>query len=862
MGNVARVFKRDVLRLFKAPAALVVALVLVILPSLYTWFNVVGFWNPYDNTGNLRVCVVNEDAGGTNALTGDLDLGAQVMDQLHDNDQLGWAFTDRETAMREVESGAAYAAFVIPQDFSSDFLSLLTGDFQQPRLEYYVNEKLGAVAPKITDTGATTLDQTINSTFVSTVSSVVADELDAKLDESKDKVDASKANVALRFNEAKRTIADGRASITSLNEATQSALGRANDAQGTLSQAKDDIALLATQLKQVSSLTADVQNDLGTFSSSMLSVMDQGSSSASQAVAKTNAAIGQAAGAVTKAQGQVESALEGGQAAADQNDATIAQLKTLVETLPDGDSKNLLLQTVSSLESKNAQLKQALAALKTVSEDTGATAASIAKASDAANAAAQGAFSGAGDFRATLANTTLPAVNNGLAQLSATAGSLAAAVSNQTLLVDQAQLALCQLTSTLQTASSALGQTDQLLASLESSVDTVQTDLAALGTSDALANLFDGGHIDAAKIADFMLSPTELRTESLYPLNAYGSAMAPLFTNLTLWIGVFMLMVILKQEVDGEGIRNLKIWQRYLGRWLFLAVFAALQAVVCCAGNLVIGVQTVNVPLFYLTAVVASLTYLSIQFALSVTLQHIGKGICVVLVFAQIPGATGLYPIEMTPPFFQAVYPFLPFTYGINAMRETISGFYDGQWGQLIGVLLVFLAVSFVVGLLVRPYFSNLNRMFAKQIKESDLFNGEDVQVPQRRYRLGQLMRALSDREEYREQLRDHAARFIRWYPRLKHGAWVLGIVVPAVATVAFSLAESEKVVVLTAWLAWLVAVVMFLVVIEHVRDSLERQASLGDLSDDEVRELFEARSSLEEAPMPGVEGLQEGGRK
>ena len=46
MNNVMRAFKRDVKRLFKAPAALVVVLVLIILPSLYTWFNVAGFWNP------------------------------------------------------------------------------------------------------------------------------------------------------------------------------------------------------------------------------------------------------------------------------------------------------------------------------------------------------------------------------------------------------------------------------------------------------------------------------------------------------------------------------------------------------------------------------------------------------------------------------------------------------------------------------------------------------------------------------------------------------------------------------------------------------------------------------------------------
>ena len=95
--------------------------------------------------------------------------------------------------------------------------------------------------------------------------------------------------------------------------------------------------------------------------------------------------------------------------------------------------------------------------------------------------------------------------------------------------------------------------------------------------------------VDPEKIADFMLSPTELQTEKLYPVNAYGSAMAPLFMSISLWIGVFMLLVILRQEVDTEGVPGLTAAQAYLAKWLFLAPLTALQAIVCCTGNLVLG---------------------------------------------------------------------------------------------------------------------------------------------------------------------------------------------------------------------------------------------------------------------------------
>ena len=136
MGNVLRVVARDIKRVAKVPAAWLVALFLIVLPSLYTWFNVAGFWDPYGNTANLRICVVNEDAGAHDETLGDLDLGAQVVAQLHDDDQLGWDFTDRDQAMEAVEAGRAYAAFVIPEDFSADVATLLTDDPTLPQLEY------------------------------------------------------------------------------------------------------------------------------------------------------------------------------------------------------------------------------------------------------------------------------------------------------------------------------------------------------------------------------------------------------------------------------------------------------------------------------------------------------------------------------------------------------------------------------------------------------------------------------------------------------------------------------------------------------------------------------------------------------
>ena len=116
MKNIFRILIRDIIRLIKAPAALIVVVALIIIPSLYTWVNVYGFWNPYENTNKMRVCFANEDKGASSELTGEINLGNMISDELHENDQLGWVFMSKDEALDEVKSGKAYAAFIVEEN--------------------------------------------------------------------------------------------------------------------------------------------------------------------------------------------------------------------------------------------------------------------------------------------------------------------------------------------------------------------------------------------------------------------------------------------------------------------------------------------------------------------------------------------------------------------------------------------------------------------------------------------------------------------------------------------------------------------------------------------------------------------------
>ncbi len=849
MGNVLKILRRDLARLAHTPPAIVVILALLLLPSLYTWYNVIGFWNPYDNTGNLTVCVVNEDKGGTTELTGDMNVGDKIVEQLHGNDQLHWEFTDYDTAMDTVQSGGAYAAFVIPENFTADLLTITTGSFIEPKIQYFVNEKSGPVSPKITDTGATTLDETINSTFVSTVSDVAVKAIDEAVDESRERASETQSRAAEKISAAATATSDARAVLSRLNEATGAARDKAAEAREALGRASDGIEAADGSLGQMGETASAMQKVLNDFSAFALPAVTEGLSSVSEASQTAASAAGKVTSAVGQAQGGIQAAIAQGNQAVSESRTLADSVRSAAASLPAGSAERRALEDVASaLDERASAAEGALSSLSAASERAQETSSALAGAVSALDAAVGGASDSMSEYSTGLFGTTLPAVTSALEALTETTDALDSALDTQRLLVSQTGLVIDQLEGTMETASAAVTDTDKLFAGLESELGLVYNDVLAFGTSDALSDLVGDEGLNADRIASFMASPTEVVTEQLYPLNAYGSAMAPLFMNLTFWIGAFMLLVIMRQEADSAGIPGVTLAQRYWGRFLLFAAMVVIQALVCCAGVVAIGVQAVNAPALFFAAAVTALAYLAIIYSLSVTLQHIGKGICIVLVFAQIPGATGLYPIEMTSSFFQSIYPLFPFTYGIGAMREAICGFYGDQYMTDLLVLALFFALFTAAGILLRPLMANVNYMVARQVRAGGIFNGDDAETPGRPFRISQIMRALSDKTSYASALKRRYVRFSRLYPKLMRWAIILGVAVPVVLAVVFALTPAEKVWLLTAWLLWIVVIFVALVVIESLRYSFKRQLKLESMSDASLIDLYEASEEVARA--------------
>ena len=838
MGNVFAILARDFKRLLKVPSAWVVAIGLVLIPPMYAWFNIRGFWNPFHNTKGIEVTVVNNDQGTTNKLIGNANLGAQIVAQLKNNDQLGWNFADEQEGMNRVRSGESYATIVIPKTFSKDLVDTITGTGNRPELKYYVNEKASAIAPKITDTGAGTVDTQVNSTFVSTVSEVLSDALNTLNGTISTTAGTIQTSTVQSLDEAQSTIASARgrlATIINTMDETPATTKAARQSLSSLQQAAVDAG---NSLTATSTLITTAQNGINDFAATTSTGLDQGTALLTQSMQQATTTINTVTTGLSSANATAGNAVSTLQTV---NDNTASVLETL-SNLPLASSSPELKAAIAQLKHSNTNAAETLRDIQALNTSTGSAITTVSDLGATVNNAAQQSLDSTSKARSAITSGALPQLNNGLGSLAGAAGTLGGGLSNQTALASQANVMLDQLDKASADTASALRTTDKALAKLGDKLSTVATDITALNTSAMLSSMLGtDGNLDTKRIATFMLSPTVLDTTVLYPVNSYGSGMAPLFTNMALWVGAFALVVIFKTEADGEGITAMTATQGYMGRFLFLSVFAALQGFATTVGNLLLGVQTVNAAAFVLTGVLTSLVDLSLIFALSTAFLHVGKGVCVALIMLQIPGASGLYPIEMMPKFFRTLYPFFPFNYSIKALRETIGGFYDGHWLQNIVYLLLFTVIGFIIGLVIRPLMANTNRMFARQIREGGMIVGEDVHLPGTEYRISNALQALTNHSGYKASIERRIVRFEALYPKLKRGALIVGLVVPIVLAVTFSLTTNTKLEALLAWIIWVLLIIGFLLTIEFMRDSLRRQRELGNLDDIQIRDALAA---------------------
>ena len=880
MRTAFKIFKRDLKRILVNPVAIVIAIGVAIIPSLYAWFNILANWDPYENTSTVPIAVVIEDEGADIGDMGYVNAGGMIEDQLKENDQLAWTFVDSEDeALDGVKAGTYYAAFVVPSDFTASLGDVLDGDTNQAHIAYYVNEKVNAISPKVTDTGATTLENQIANQFVETASQTIVEKVSAL---SGSMLDATNNAVATAAGD----LTDVQNLLTGLTGDLDGAQGLISEARGTISSARSTLSQVSGSATSLSDALGQSMDTLSTtrtqaqaLGAQLSSALGTGITSVTGISSQANYDIGQICGNIGWAQGQLDGAISQAGALGGSTLSTVrAQLVSVRDkvnaAIPDGtpgkaDALASLDAAIAALDGVTGDLSGKLDGLQQTSDAIKAGNDAVRNLSDSVNDAVQSSAKTLNDLQGTLATTTMPALSNSLDAFADAGGQLQGLSRSLAPMLTQVDATLGQLDSMLAQSSDALSKTSSAVSTAADGVGALASDTAALQSAETLKLLEDAMNLDADQVGQFMGSPVEMVSQPIFPVENYGSGVTPFFTNLALWVGGFVLVAIYKLEVDDEGIGKFKPWQGFFGRWLLMNLLGQVQAIICCVGDILLGIQCLNPVAFVFAGMVESFVYVFVVYSLAVAFKHIGKALGVLLVILQIPGASGTYPIEMQPDFFKAIHPWLPFTYGIDAMREAIAGFYGSYYAFNLLMLLVFLIPALLVGVTARRHLLNINALFDRKLGETDLMITERTGLAGAHFRLSTIVKVILHSDDYKQTFLERAAKFELMYPSLIKRGFAALIWVPLVL-VALVFVTPFKFALLILWIISLVVICTALIVIEYFHARVAEKTTLADMSreelfgllDDELRQefmafapidkmLLERKSDTDAAPTP-----------
>ena len=239
-------------------------------------------------------------------------------------------------------------------------------------------------------------------------------------------------------------------------------------------------------------------------------------------------------------------------------------------------------------------------------------------------------------------------------------------------------------------------------------------------SEDDINQLIAFSDANQGDVQNYFESPVELEKKRLYPVDTYGSALSPFYIPISLWIGCIIAVAMISMRVKtGKKYTAETV---YLGRMGIFLIISILQAALVIIGSLWLHVQISSTLLFAFTTLYISLCAMIIVYSLTSAFGNAGKALAIIILVLQITATGGIFPVEILPPFFQAIHPFLPLSYAVGALREVIAGVLWSSYWYNIGVLALFPALIFGLTLLIKEKMDKRAQWTEDKLKESGLF--------------------------------------------------------------------------------------------------------------------------------------------
>lgn len=712
-SKVHEILYKDCQEVLKNRLITIIVVALMIFPSLYAWFNIEAFWDPYGNTKNLSVAIVNQDKD-YEFKNQKLNFGNDIVKNLKENRSLDWNFVNSKTAMEGLNTGRYYAILTIPKDFTKSLMSVTKVDVKKARIIYTTNEKTNAIAEKITDQGANKLQAKISNHLIQVISetslgamggiSNMTDDITPKLTEMKkslQRLDAQLVNSKKLAENNKNMIGDLDKSLAS-SKASLDAIKR------TMNSAKkinDDIGSMATDA------TSGIQNSSASLKSALRDVSRILESSVN--LAQSLNSIGD--------KGAQQAVISIGNIK-DKIDQAAIRVNNISQVLNDINvvNSNVLNNAVTRLNNEYRSLTDASSRLAGIIDQVNSTSSlTYSQVQDIVNIVAdsnKGINDIISDFD-DLVTRPLSRVNGNVSTITGDIRSM----------VDSTGQLYPSVNNFINTASTLNGRVGSSITILESSIDILRGQVSdSIKMIDEIQNNKDlkaFNNVIKSNIlerADFIKNPVEIKEEKLYKMANYGSSMAPFYSVLAAWVGVIILSTILSTE-PSKQYRSI---DRYLGRLSFFLILSLIQSIIISTGDLLLlGVTAKEPVLFILILMLCSIAFCILIFTLVSCFKTLGKGIAMFLLVIQIGGSGGTFPVQMTPTFFRTINSVIPFTYGINACREAIGGVYMQNLLGDIGALLLFAIIPLIFGIMFKEDINDLLEPLSEKFEKSFLMH-------------------------------------------------------------------------------------------------------------------------------------------
>ena len=692
MKNIIEIFRNDIKEVFRKTNTWIIIVGLIFLPSMYAWPNILSSWDPYGHTNNIKVAVTSEDDGAT--VDGkELNLGKSLVEGLKNNKNLDWQFvSNKQQAEDGVRIGDYYASIVVPKNFSQDMTSVSRTEPKRATIEYTVNEKINAISPKITNSGASAIANNISKNFVETANGIIFERLHeagVKFEENLPSIEKAKEEI-FKLNDNFSTY---ESTLSELIGKVEYGYNILNNVQNTL----PEIDRVATNSIMIADKAGITINNIQGFNERLLPIINNHLNVVEEVSKEANVIAKELQQKPDKTE-----EIKARQKALDNRLQASTERLQLVKNIFEYFNKlsserlfNNQLERVTTLSNDITTIKEVNNNIYNKMDHYDEIADTVKE--EFVNKSSR-VNEVSSNMNSKLNVEVAPLISQVLSKAEVNIDKVSGIISGA-----QGELPAVErkLSETEVKISNAYGKLLSLQAQMPSAKSKIQklTDEIKKADSGIDKNqLFNLLKVDYKQQAEFFANPVKLQENKLYHIENYGSAMTPFYTVLSIWVGSLLMSSLLTTKVEDEE-KKYKPYQKYFGRGLLFVIISLFQTLIITLGDMyVLGTQATSPYRFVLYALLISLLFSSIIYTIVCILGNVGKAVCIVLLVLQLGSSGGTFPIQMTSEFFQALYPKVPFTYSIGLLREAVGGVYIPAVERDIKILFIYLIIVLVGG--------------------------------------------------------------------------------------------------------------------------------------------------------------------